>query len=150
MEADAVAWGAPSIVCHNDVAGWNLVVGKDRWAFIDWDAAGPRPPIWDVAYAAAWIVPIGADTDALGWTAAPDVQARLAALADGYGLDAADRARLPDVIVARIRSSRDHMRRRAEAGIAPWDRLWAGGHGARWTATLRYAERHAPEWRLEG
>jgi Ser/Thr protein kinase RdoA (MazF antagonist) len=29
------------LVCHNDLARWNLVRGVDRWAFIDWDDASP-------------------------------------------------------------------------------------------------------------
>jgi len=151
MAADAAAWaaGSDAIVCHNDVAGWNLVLGPKRWAYIDWDAAGPRPAIWDVAYAAAGLIPIGPDASALGWPQPPPVPARLAALMDGYDLAGPDRGRLPEVIVARIRSSYEHMRRRAEAGIAPWDRLWAGGHGAAWRDKLRYAEEHAGEWLLE-
>lgn len=151
MEVDALAWAGPdgTIVCHNDVAGWNLVIGPRRWVLIDWDTVGPRPPIWDVAYAAAGLIPIGAEAGGLGWVQPPEVASRLAALADGYQLEPAARARLPEVVVARIRSSRDHMRQHAEAGIAPWDRLWAGGHGAAWTDKLRYAEQHAAEWTLE-
>ena len=53
MEADAAPWigGEGTIVCHNDCGAWNLVMGDERWAFIDWDVAGPRPRLWDVAYA---------------------------------------------------------------------------------------------------
>src|SRR5207248_3633847 len=93
------------IVCHNDPAAWNLVIGRERWAFIDWDVAGPRPPIWDVAYCAIGAVPIAADASHAGWPGAVPVRARLAALADGYGLSVDDARRLPDVIVSRIASS---------------------------------------------
>src|SRR4051812_45159511 len=53
MTADAEPYlgGEAPIVCHNDCAAWNLVMGDGRWAFIDWDVAGPRPRLWDVAYA---------------------------------------------------------------------------------------------------
>jgi hypothetical protein len=29
------------LICHNDLAPWNLVRDGDRWVFIDWDNAGP-------------------------------------------------------------------------------------------------------------
>ena len=38
----AIPAPASELVCHNDLAPWNLLVG-DRWMFIDWDAAAPRP-----------------------------------------------------------------------------------------------------------
>jgi len=28
-------------ICHHNLAPWNLVLGVDRWVFIDWDGAGP-------------------------------------------------------------------------------------------------------------
>ena len=151
MEADSDAWVGPTgkIICHNDPAAWNLVIGPDRWAFIDWDVAGPRPYIWDVAYAAIGIIPITPDASHQGWTQSPPCGSRLRALAEGYGLDDQDRARLPQVIVARIRSSFEHMRTRATAGIGPWDRMWKEGHGDSWIAMLVFAERHAEAWRRD-
>lgn len=150
MEADSDAWAdggaGGKIICHNDVAAWNLVIGQDRWAYIDWDVAGPRPPIWDVAYAAVGTLPITPDATDLGWTDDVPYGRRLRALADGYALDDRDRARLPEVIIARIRSSHDHMRARALAGIAPWDWMWNEGHGDAWQTMLTLAERHAESW----
>jgi Ser/Thr protein kinase RdoA (MazF antagonist) len=148
MQADSMpfAGNAGLIVCHNDPTAWNLVVGRERWAFIDWDAAGPRPPIWDLAYCAIGVTPIRRDASDLGWSGPVPVVRRLLALAEGYGLDMVDLIGLPDAIVARARSSFLHMQRRAQNGIAPWDELWRNGHGATWAATLAFAEESAAEW----
>jgi len=47
----AIPAPAAELVCHNDLAPWNLMVG-DRWLFIDWDASAPSTRLWDLAYAA--------------------------------------------------------------------------------------------------
>jgi aminoglycoside phosphotransferase (APT) family kinase protein len=148
MAADALVHADERglIICHNDATAWNLVIGDQRWAFIDWDAAGPRPPIWDVAYCAIGVIPISPDTAAAGWPGPVPVVERLTALAGGYQLANHDRQRLPEVIVARIRSSYEHLQRRAMAGIAPWDALWRSGHGDSWARMLGFAEAHAPSW----
>lgn len=150
MQADAVAalGSENQIICHNDPGIWNLVVGK-RWAFVDWDTAGPRPPLWDVAYAAISAVPVTPDHESLGWDEPPPFVDRLRALADGYGLDDEQRVRLPEIIVARIASSYEHLRRRALAGETPWDRMWREGHGDGWAGMLRFAEAHRSDWKRD-
>ena len=148
MAADAAAYTDKRglIVCHNDPTAWNLVIGDQRWAFIDWDAAGPRPAIWDVAYCAIGVIPISPDTAEMGWPGPVPVVERLTALAAGYQLEQEDRQRLAGVVVARIRSSYRHLQRRATAGIAPWDTLWRSGHGDSWARMLDFAESYAPSW----
>jgi hypothetical protein len=148
MEEDSDAWvdERGKIVCHNDATAWNLVVGDDRWAFVDWDVAGPRPFIWDVAYMAIGLIPISADAVGLGWRNAVPMDDRMVAFADGYRLLPEDRARLARVITARIRSSYEHGSRRAKAGEAPWDRMWREGHGDGWLGMLRVAEVNEGCW----
>lgn len=37
------------LICHHDLAPWNLFRDKDRWVFIDWDGAGPGSRLWELA-----------------------------------------------------------------------------------------------------
>jgi hypothetical protein len=125
MARDAERWlgGEQPIICHNDCAAWNLVMGDDRWAFIDWDVAGPRPRMWDVAYAVIGMVVLDEHSDQ---------RHRVSVLADAYGLDEVERRRLPEVVIARVDSSIANMRWRAERGEEPWLTMWQGGHREGW------------------
>lgn len=50
---------AHKIICHNDVAPYNMVYREGKpHALIDFDEAGPGPRVWDVAYAAYRFVPL--------------------------------------------------------------------------------------------
>lgn len=136
------------IVCHNDPAAWNLVVGDHRWALIDWDFAGPRPFIWDVAYAVIGMVPLRPSLKPLGWDMeAPfPYVARVRALLEGYELEDRDRRRLMSVVVARVASVYDHLRRNASAGVEPWVSQWREGHGRAWAKAMDHGREHHAEW----
>lgn len=127
---------AEDLVIHHDLAPWNLVRGRHRWVFIDWDNAGPGSRMWDLAYAAHGFIPLAPDTPAT------EAAQRLSALAEGYRLDEKDRSRLADLLVRRIMSMWELLRAGHQSGVEPWRRLWSRGHGDTWLANADFTRRH--------
>ena len=128
------------IICHHDLARWNLVCAGDRWVFIDWDGAAPGSRLWDLAWSATSFVPLDPGGDP-GWDAS-----RVRALADGYGLTIEQRRELPPLIGAHSRAMFDLLQASALTGRQPWARLHAEGHGDYWGPAAEYADRNIDVW----
>ncbi|GAB3082073.1 phosphotransferase [Pedococcus soli] len=130
----------PDLLCHNDLAAWNLVIDGDRLVFIDWDGAGPSTRLWDVAYAAISFAHLFPDADV-------DVAAdRLAAFLDGYGADRVLRTALPSTMVHRAEAMHDWLLRAHGEGEEPWASMYEAGHGEHWRATTDFIAAHEARW----
>jgi tRNA A-37 threonylcarbamoyl transferase component Bud32 len=103
-----------AVVCHNDPGPNNFVFSNEMpVAVIDFDMAEPGDPLEDLGYMAwAWCV---SSKPERGPVAEQAQQIRT--LVDAYGLNSADRERLPDSILERqLRNIRFWSDRLAEPG----------------------------------
>jgi len=115
-------------VGHNDIKPENTVyAGGLPCGFIDWELAGPSPPLSDVAWAAINFVPLRPDhfCRMVGFAEPPDRPARLRLFCEAYGID--DRLEFLDGIEAWERDALREIVELGGAGVAPFDRFLAGG-----------------------
>jgi hypothetical protein len=131
------------IIAHHDLAPWNLVIGEQQWAFIDWDCAAPGSRLWDLAYAMHGFVPLSANP---GYQRG-DAPRRMRLLADEYGLRQAQRELLVPMLARRTLAMHEFLARQAARGAQPWARLWRQGHGAAWRADTDYIAEREDSWR---
>jgi hypothetical protein len=135
-----------TLVCHNDVELSNVVFRNGvAVALLDFEAAAPGRPVYDLAHLARLCVPIEDDVDQarLGWRPG-DRPARLRLVADAYGLDEDDRAELLRAIDDALAQIEAAVRRAVDAGhpnaVALWDRT--GGNDRFDRRRRWWAERH--------
>ena len=127
------------VMCHGDFAPYNVTFREGHvYGIIDFDTLHPGPRLWDFAYAAYRWTPFMAPSNPECREDLPGQLRRLRVFADGYGLSADERERLPEAMIERLRSLITYMRDEAAGGNEDMRKNIDAGHLALYERDIAY------------
>ena len=142
--ANLPAPGPGAIVCHNDLCVENVVVRDGQvTAFIDFDFAAPSDRYLDIAIAARHWVPIRDEADMDPNLRGLNRIARFHAFCGEHQLDRAEREIVVTHLGVFLDRALESMRRRAEAGLPAYIRVWEDGYPEQNRRSRAWVDAHA-------
>lgn len=142
------------VVCHNDVAPYNVVF-KDKLpvGIIDFDMAGSGPRIWDIVYTLYTSVPLagfspsGEDHSVVEYNKVDHAavrKERIELFFDSYGMDVP--IDLKEWVISRIYFMCTTLSDRAASGDPAFIKLVQEGHLAHYKKEISFLEKHFDDW----
>lgn len=138
------AWQLPTrrpcdVICHGDFAPYNVVLNEgEAIGIIDFEAAHPASRSWDLAYAIYRWAPLSSHVAVEGLDRPADQIRRARIFVDAYGLSAAERSCLPDIIVERLQALLSFIEHEAARGVERYCRNLQDGHDRIYREDIAY------------
>ncbi|MGE6228423.1 phosphotransferase [Paenibacillus chitinolyticus] len=141
------------VICHNDFAVYNIIFQQKKpIGIIDFDAAGPGPRLWDIAYTLYTCVPLSrlhlTETGEIVYydssQDASRIKNRVKLFFDRYGEGVAEN--YIDMVLLRLEGLCQTITRRASEGDLAFQKMLDAGHLEHYRKDITFISEHRNDW----